>query len=164
MARTHGREWMGTRLLVGGVTAALAALAAAGPARGDDPDRAADLGAQVTGPQVEANGTGGTPALRAQFQAFREQYLARKKEYAEGKTTTALLLEVERFLSQADCDCGATRQERVSTRRSALTRVKEIDEICKKRFAAGQVGRNDLAQVAGQRALAEVQLKMEEGR
>jgi hypothetical protein len=156
---------MGRRLLVGGVAAALAALALAAPARGNDPDRTAGLGAEVTESEVvKATGTGGTPAQRAQFQAFREQYLARKKEYVAGTTTTDVFLEAERFLSQADCDCGATRQERLAARWSSLRRVKEIHEICKKRFAAGQAGQNDLAQVAGQRALAEAQLLREEGR
>ena len=165
MARVHGRGEMGTPLLLGGVTAALAALLVGAPARGDDPDRTADLGAEVVDfrQAVEAHGTGGTPAERAQFQASREQYLARKKEYTQGKATIDLLLEAERFLTQADADCGATRQERVAARRSSLERVKQIDEICKKRFAAGQAGNADLPQVAGQRALAEALLKKVQG-
>jgi outer membrane protein TolC len=106
--------------------------------------------------------TGGTAAQRAQLEAFREQFLYRRREFLAGKTTLDDLLETERFLSQADANCGATREERRAARHLSFVRLREIDEVCKKRFAAGQITRADLAQVEAQRRLVEEHLEDEQ--
>jgi hypothetical protein len=124
-------------------------------ARANDPDRGENRDAEVKEtPSTNPQGTAGTPAIRAQRDAFWAQFTARREEYLAGKITPDLLLEADRFLCQADRECAATPWECVAASRASLRRVEEIYTVSLKKRAARQIAQADLSQAEG--SLAEI--------
>ena len=78
-----------------------------------------------------------------------EQFSARCKKYLAGRVNPDLLLEADRFLLQADRDCGTGPWERVASSRSALRRLQEIRAVSVRKLAAGQINQADMDQVEG---------------
>jgi len=134
----------------------------AAQARANDPDRGEDGAALAEEPLwVGPQGTAGTPAIRAQRDAFWDQVTARREQYLAGKISPDLLLEADRFCTQADHDCAAAPWQRVASSRAALKRARFIHAISSKKLAAGQIKPADMSQVDGQMKLFEVLLKQD---
>jgi hypothetical protein len=139
------------------------------PARGDEPDRQSfDRAETAVGKEPTESApwasTGGTAELRAQRDAFHDQFEANWQECAGGRITPDLWLESERFLLAADQACCATPKERAAAVRLSLVRVKIIRSVVQKQFGAGNYNQADMRQVENQLRKVELMEKEDQGR